>query len=262
MIPYCTPISFFNGESVHAGEEDVKLLDDFHPIKSMQIGDKVDAELLSADPFFLIARVLTTSMVSWNMLLNVIATDLENDFSVLPDDLDSGMQQLRFDSRLIDDVLDFINEHRPTVNAGGASSWPSAQVEHQVARKKAIQAALMTDLETMEARCSRFSKKCEAAIQLLVSVAQLRESAKGIEQAKQVQLLTQLAFVFIPASFVASIFGMNVAEFQKHPSIWIFFLTAICCSTVAWIVVSWSALRQQISNIKKKFKRQRSWKLV
>ena len=61
-----------------------------------------------------------------------------------------------------------------------------------------------------------------------ISLWSIEESKRSIEEATSVKRLTQLAFVFIPLSFVTSVFGMNVQEISgTGVKIWIFIVTAI-----------------------------------
>lgn len=57
--------------------------------------------------------------------------------------------------------------------------------------------------------------------------AQLKEARKSTETASSVARLTQLAFFFIPLSFVTSVFGMNIKQFNNgNVSLSAFFATA------------------------------------
>ncbi|EPE35620.1 Magnesium transport protein CorA, transmembrane region [Glarea lozoyensis ATCC 20868] len=71
-----------------------------------------------------------------------------------------------------------------------------------------------------------------------VSNLAIDESRKSIEQAVSVKRLTQLAFFFIPLSFVTSLFGMNVDEFgsDKGIKLWMFFVTSITLTAVVLLI--------------------------
>lgn len=51
---------------------------------------------------------------------------------------------------------------------------------------------------------------CESTFTMLMTTMSLMESEKAINEAEEVTKLTQLAFFFIPLTFVAGIFGMNL----------------------------------------------------
>jgi Mg2+ and Co2+ transporter CorA len=53
-----------------------------------------------------------------------------------------------------------------------------------------------------------------------MSSMSISESKKAISQAERVGKLTFLAFIFVPLSFTASFFGMNVKEFGESTSLW------------------------------------------
>lgn len=62
--------------------------------------------------------------------------------------------------------------------------------------------------------------------QLLMSSISVRDSQQSIEQSQRATRLTQLAFIYIPLSFVTGIFGMNIQEINSTGlSIWVCFVT-------------------------------------
>lgn len=73
-------------------------------------------------------------------------------------------------------------------------------------------------------------------LQLQASLLSIEESRKGIEQSKQVGRLTQLAFVFIPLTFVTGVFGMNITPFGGTAPLWKFWVTAGTISGIAFII--------------------------
>lgn len=79
---------------------------------------------------------------------------------------------------------------------------------------------LSTKLEVLELSRQATLSRCDSTFNALIGTMSILESAKAIDQAEEVTKLTQLAFVFIPLTFVAGIFGMNLrvrpAFFQFH----------------------------------------------
>lgn len=62
--------------------------------------------------------------------------------------------------------------------------------------------------------------------QLLMSSISVRDSQLSIEQSQRATRLTQLAFIYVPLSFVTGIFGMNVQQINSTGlSIWVCFVT-------------------------------------
>lgn len=81
----------------------------------------------------------------------------------------------------------------------------------------------------------RITQLSRETLQTNFSLWSIRDSNRSIEEAKSLKRLTQLAFIFIPLSFVTSLFGMNVQELSGNGvKLWIFLVTAMCmgCSTI------------------------------
>ena len=60
----------------------------------------------------------------------------------------------------------------------------------------------------------RFLMETFAPLQSSISIM---EAGMSREQARRGQMLTRLAFLYVPLSFVTSIFGMNVKEIKGSP---------------------------------------------
>jgi len=57
---------------------------------------------------------------------------------------------------------------------------------------------------------------------LLMSSISILEAGSIKEQAQQGQMITRLAFLYVPLSFVTSVFGMNVKEINGSPlPVWV-----------------------------------------
>ncbi|GIK07107.1 hypothetical protein Aspvir_002762 [Aspergillus viridinutans] len=70
----------------------------------------------------------------------------------------------------------------------------------------------------------------------LTSNMGLLDSRRSIDEAHAVTRLTELAFLFIPLSFSASIFGMQIEPFKDSAPLWNFFVVAITVTTFAYLM--------------------------
>jgi len=75
----------------------------------------------------------------------------------------------------------------------------------------------------------------ESATAVLVGFAQLKASEKQILQAREVHNLTKLATLFIPLSFTASIYGMDIDKWQSSSSRWWFIGTSFILMTLTFL---------------------------
>jgi len=65
---------------------------------------------------------------------------------------------------------------------------------------------------------------------------QFAESRRSITETKTVTRLTELAFVFVPLSFCASLFSMSIDELEDGVPVWIFIVTALATIALAYAV--------------------------
>lgn len=72
--------------------------------------------------------------------------------------------------------------------------------------------------------------------QSLLAEMQIADSRRGIAEAESVSKLTELAFVFIPLSFVASLFSMQIHELDGGVPVYQFALVAIAIVIAAYAV--------------------------
>ncbi|KAJ4377624.1 hypothetical protein N0V83_000451 [Neocucurbitaria cava] len=70
----------------------------------------------------------------------------------------------------------------------------------------------------------------------LLAEMQIVDSRRSIAEAESVSKLTELAFVFIPLSFVASLFSMQIHELDEGVSLYLFVVVAIAFVLVAYVV--------------------------
>lgn len=82
----------------------------------------------------------------------------------------------------------------------------------------------------------RATRMVQDLTQSEIGLWSMEVSERSIEETASVIRLTQLAFIFVPLSFVTSLYGMNVKEISGDGvRIWVFFVTAIC---VMFLVLS------------------------
>lgn len=74
---------------------------------------------------------------------------------------------------------------------------------------------LSAKLAMLESNRQALLSRCDSTFSALMATMSILESQKAIAQAEEVTKLTQLAFVFIPLTFVAGIFGMNLEVYWQ-----------------------------------------------
>ncbi|KAL3419100.1 hypothetical protein PVAG01_09322 [Phlyctema vagabunda] len=229
-------------------EHSILSIDQFHPLKNVYATDAADLKLLNEDPFYILSSVLSTAATSWLRVLNLLEEDVKECQDVGLQDFDRAIEQLRFDASLLERTETVITQHMQIITTGGCRTWPKTKDPDALERKAEIQRELKNDHQHVLSKCASLVVRCRTTIDFLVSTSQLIDAQKGIVQANQVASLTRLAFVFIPLSLMAAIFGMNVEEMKDNPPIWLFFATAFPLSLAIWLPTIWRELCDWVKN--------------
>ncbi len=100
---------------------------------------------------------------------------------------------------------------------------------------------LQVDYDEILAQARQFEEDLKDHLTTYVGIMSLKESKKSIQLADSVRRITQLAFIFVPLTFVTSIFGMNLEEFGNgNIKIWVFLVvaSAMTVTVFALLIVS------------------------
>ena len=104
--------------------------------------------------------------------------------------------------------LDYIMDRLRSVESERNSDLPSNAAD--IVLDKDSQPGI-SDFEKIYKESMELASRANATFQAIMSTMAIIESQKAITQAEEISKLTELAFFFIPLTFVASLFGMNVA---------------------------------------------------
>jgi hypothetical protein len=89
-------------------------------------------------------------------------------------------------------------------------------------------------LQTVREDVTRVKTRLDEAYADLRVDMQFNESRRSMNETQTVTRLTELAFVFIPLSFCASLFSMSIRELDQGVPVWIFIITAITMVAIAY----------------------------
>jgi Mg2+ and Co2+ transporter CorA len=160
--------------------------------------------------------------------------------------MQSTLEMLQFAKYVADDHIQRLHGTISCIKSKGGPTWPrTTDTKHkEIADTAASQ--LLEDYEELLQRAQRLSQRCADQTSLLVNNSMLAQSKRNIWQAERVARLTLLAFLFIPLSFTASIFGMNVMELENGDgprlSIWVWVVVSVPTFAVAFLVCFWDSV--------------------
>ena len=90
-------------------------------------------------------------------------------------------------------------------------------------------------LQKLQRDISLMTERCQKSQEYLRAEMSLLESKRGIEEAESVSRLTELAFIFIPMTFAAGLFSMQVKELvDDPPRVYFFVIAAVVAVAVSY----------------------------
>jgi hypothetical protein len=98
---------------------------------------------------------------------------------------------------------------------------------------------LLHDYEYALEYAENILRDCSEGITVFAHVASIHESEKAIQESRDVTRLTRLATVFVPLSFMTSVFGMNTPEFgeENGPALWVWVLASALLGLATLVIL-------------------------
>jgi hypothetical protein len=98
--------------------------------------------------------------------------------------------------------------------------------------------SLLGNIEHVIYRIDMYSRRLDALVPVLSSYVQVAESRRSIVETKSITRLTYLALVFVPLTFVSSLFSMSGDILPGKKNFWIYFAVAIPLMVVVLFTVA------------------------
>lgn len=201
-----------------------------------------DHDIAAADAIYALHPIIRLGLTSEHQLLNLIDRKLVKELDPLRiiyrrdpsiSNLLNYRQELERHIQRDKELVAFLENCRD-------SEWPKAIDQKQMRVVEKSTDKLKTDLQHLLSRAQTLSEKCDRSVIMVSNNEAILESRRTYTQAESMTRFTRLAFVFIPASFMTSFFGMNVYELgSNHIKMWIFFAVAIPVVMIFLLVLNW-----------------------
>jgi Mg2+ and Co2+ transporter CorA len=121
--------------------------------------------------------------------------------------------------------------------------------------------SLIEDYEHIAANMDECGRRLESMLPVVTSLVQIVDSRRSFAETANISRLTILAFVFVPLTFVSSIFSMNADHGPGGRHFWVYFAVALPVTLVVYLIA-----RLPINEIRlllKQFRRRRKpWRPV
>lgn len=89
------------------------------------------------------------------------------------------------------------------------SMFVQTRIAESSTEEKAVFWPIVQDFQHLEKMVTTYNKQLEAKMQVVTSLVQIVDARRSLREAANITRLTNLALLFIPLSFVTSLFGMN-----------------------------------------------------
>lgn len=216
-------------------------------------GRTLDRSTMLVDPFYALHEIFEFVAASYCQYLNMLSAKTSKRSLVSSGESPWSGSDLLYEQSLLEATLRHLHDLSAIIAVRGNASWPHAAtaesnnvglvpsgvattVPSQGPPRRsrediaaAAAASLAADFAHLSARTERILASLRDAEALLMNRAMICEAEKTMAQAQQVTKLTQLAFVFIPLSFTATLFGMNVKPFEESATmpLWVWFAVSV-----------------------------------
>jgi Mg2+ and Co2+ transporter CorA len=87
--------------------------------------------------------------------------------------------------------------------------------------------SLIGDYEHVSAKIHEFDRRLESMQPLVTSLVQIVDARRSFAETANITRLTVLALVFVPLSYVSSLFSMNPNNLPGSPDFWVYVAVAI-----------------------------------
>ena len=112
---------------------------------------------------------------------------------------------------------------------------------------------LQTQQQLFEAEIAevlRESKILREILDLYNTERALEASERSMQEQHAIGRLTQLAFIFLPLTFITGIFGMNIKPFNDGAPMWKFWVTTCCILLPSWFFGLWTTKDDLLKRIR------------
>lgn len=198
------------------------------------------------DHLELLHGVIEAILESWVQIVNMMDRYNAPLEMVAPEESIPVLHQLRCNISFLGRLQEYVFQSRQILQS---REWSEGHADVSSASANSGD-QLIEAHSLLLGRCHRLQQSFQTTSQLLTSAAQAAEAKRGLDQATRIEYLTTLAFLFIPISCVASIYGMNVREIlEDNPSVWSFVLTAIGLTIISFSLLYQSSLKRLIRKV-------------
>ncbi|KAG0693593.1 hypothetical protein DFH29DRAFT_391490 [Suillus ampliporus] len=174
----------------------------------------------SRDPTFFFLAILWYALYAWDEAFEKLYMRIKHLEGILNDsdlthtaDLNHGLHSLQAHllhyETLLHDFEKSVAFVRDTPNPAMESSNDKTNTEDLMRRECKN---LLSEVDRLQKKCRMFISRLKNATELAFATVNIQDTQATLRDSAAMKQISYLTMVFLPASFTASVFGMNVAE--------------------------------------------------
>jgi hypothetical protein len=215
---------------------------------------------MAADPFYALHEIFLFVAFTQRQYLNMLSIKdaARTSFNLRDPTTTWDSTNLLYDQSVVETYHTHLHESVEFIRSRGGPQWPRSTDPKQEAKAADAARVLLRHYEDLTKQTEKALARYRDGMNLLMNRAMIAETNKTIMQAKEVTKLTRLAFVYIPLSFTASLFGMNVNTFVTGATtnIWVWF-----CVSVPIVLISLVLMKYEVVELGKAAWARGAWRL-
>lgn len=224
-------------------------LDDFiYWTKTMSPNERY---LISKDNDFIVSPILCSVPGQWLLSFEHITTRL----SLIEWEVERRQQRTALS---LDEALQRLHPWRRTVVNFGYRIRESLDAVEERFGQTSLDTAkewrrLLANFKDLEKRHKVLEEKVDRILTVLANVLTIEDAKKQMDNARDVNRITYLAFIFVPFSFVTSYFSMNQDFDQGSTKIyWVFWVAALPLTAICFMIaILWAPMKRLLTPRKK-----------
>ncbi|OCL02332.1 hypothetical protein AOQ84DRAFT_273835, partial [Glonium stellatum] len=96
--------------------------------------------------------------------------------------------------------------------------------------------SLVEDYEHVSASIDECSRRLESMLPVVTSLVQIVDSRRSFAETANISRLTILALIFVPLTFVSSLFSMGATNGPGGPYFWVYFVVALPVTLIVFLI--------------------------
>ncbi|KAL8882800.1 MAG: hypothetical protein Q9198_000260, partial [Flavoplaca austrocitrina] len=207
-----------------------------------QYGSRLDKDLASRDTLYALTELFQFAASAEAQFLNFCQKRIEHELSFVGTDNvgqyhSVSLLNLNYIKSLLTSHGQGLAETIGILKNRRSLDWPRVD-KNATAEKAAV--LLLADFEFLFQRVGTLARDCEQGMATLANSSVLEESRRSANTATRVQRLTVIATIFIPLSFVCSIWGTNFEELGSGTSpMWMLLMSAVPVIMFSYLIYNW-----------------------